>query len=79
VLSSYERQRRIEDMLSSVAYIATNILKKELGMSRVNGQKFTVLKNKKTVITRAGFWKVPHNTRDDDVYLKLGRYKKPKG
>jgi len=47
-------------------------------MSKVKGQKFTVLKNKKTVITRAGFWKVPHNTREDDVYLKIGRYKKPK-
>jgi hypothetical protein len=47
-------------------------------MSKVSGQKFTIIKNKKTVITRAGFWKVPHNTRDDDVYLKLGRYKKAK-
>ncbi len=47
-------------------------------MSRVKGQKFTVLKNKKTVITRAGFWKVPHNTRDDEVFLKVGRYQKPK-
>jgi hypothetical protein len=46
-------------------------------MSKVKGQKFTVLKNKQTVITRAGFWKVPHNTREDDVYLKLGRYTKP--
>lgn len=46
-------------------------------MSRVKGQKFTVLKNKKTVITRAGFWKVPHNTREDEVFLKVGRYKKP--
>jgi hypothetical protein len=48
-------------------------------MSKVKDQKFTVLKNKKTVITRAGFWKVPHNTREDDIFLKLGRYKKPKG
>ncbi len=47
-------------------------------MSGVKGQKFTVLKNKKTVITRAGFWKVSHNTREDEVYLKVGRYKKPK-
>lgn len=47
-------------------------------MSRVKGQKFTVLKNKKTVITRAGFWKVPHHTKDDEIFLKIGRYKKPK-
>ena len=47
-------------------------------MARVNGQKFTVLKDKKTVVTRAGMWKVPHNTRDDEVHLKIGRYRKPK-
>ena len=47
-------------------------------MAKVNGQKFTVLKDKKTVITRAGMWKVPHNTRDDEVHLKIGRYNKPK-
>lgn len=47
-------------------------------MAKVNGQKFTVLKDKKTVVTRAGMWKVPHNTRDDEVHLKLGRYRKPK-
>lgn len=47
-------------------------------MAKVNGQKFTVLKDKKTVITRAGLWKVPHNTREDEVHLKIGRYKKPK-
>lgn len=46
-------------------------------MSRVKDQKFTILKNKKTVITRAGFWKVPHNTKEDEVFLKVGRYKKP--
>ncbi|EOW9306508.1 TPA: hypothetical protein AB5C29_003390 [Vibrio cholerae] len=47
-------------------------------MVKVNGQKFTVLKDKKTVITRAGMWKVPHNTREDEVHLKIGRYHKPK-
>jgi hypothetical protein len=36
----------------------------------------TVLQNKKTVITRANFWKIPHDTRSDDVHLKIGRYKK---
>lgn len=47
-------------------------------MAKVNGQKFTVLKDKKTVVTRAVLWKVPHNTREDEIYLKLGRYIKPK-
>lgn len=46
-------------------------------MSRVKGQLFKVLKNKPTVITRAGFWKIPHDTREDEVSLKIGRYKKP--
>ncbi|EMP86465.1 hypothetical protein VC87395_003683, partial [Vibrio paracholerae 87395] len=30
------------------------------------------------MITRAGMWKVPHNTREDEVHLKIGRYHKPK-
>lgn len=47
-------------------------------MSKVRDQKFIILMDKKTVITRAGFWKVPHNTKEDDIYLKIGRYKKPK-
>lgn len=47
-------------------------------MSRVKGQLFKVLKNKTTVITRAAFWKIPHNTREDEVSLKIGRYTKPK-
>lgn len=47
-------------------------------MSGVKDQKFTVLRNIKTVITRAGFWKVPHYTKEDEIRLKIGRYKKPK-
>ncbi|MDL0438299.1 Shedu immune nuclease family protein [Stutzerimonas frequens] len=47
-------------------------------MSRVKDQKFTVLRDKKSVITRAIFWKIPHNFSDDEVHLKIGRYKKPK-
>lgn len=46
---------------------------------KVKDQKFTVLKDKKTVITRAVFWKVPHNFSDDEIHLKIGRYKKPTG
>lgn len=46
-------------------------------MSRVEGRLAKVLQNKKSVITRAVFWKIPHNSDQEDVRLKLGRYKKP--
>jgi hypothetical protein len=36
-----------------------------------------VLRNKPSVITRAVFWKIHHNTEREDIRLKLGRYKKP--
>lgn len=35
-----------------------------------------VLCDKKTVITKALFWRIPHHTEKEDVRLKLGRYKK---
>ncbi len=47
-------------------------------MSKVKDKLFTVLRDKPTVITRAVFWKIPHNTREDEVTLKVGRYKRPK-
>jgi hypothetical protein len=47
-------------------------------MSNIKGRLFKVLKEKATVVTRAGFWRIPHNTREDGVSLKLGRYTKPK-
>lgn len=47
-------------------------------MSRVKDKLFTVLRDRPQVITRAAFWKIPHNTRDDEVTLKVGRYRKPK-
>jgi len=34
------------------------------------------LKDKKTTVTRAVFWKIPHHTQGEDVSLKIGRYKK---
>ncbi len=46
-------------------------------MSKVTGRLVTILKHKTRVITRAVFWKIPHNSRDDEVALKIGRYKKP--
>lgn len=45
-------------------------------MSRVEGRLGKVLLNKPRVVTRAVFWKIPHNTEREDVRLKLGRYKK---
>lgn len=46
-------------------------------MSRVEGRLAKVLLNKPRVVTRAVFWKIPHNSEREDVRLKLGRYKKP--
>jgi len=47
-------------------------------MSKVKDKLFTVLRDRPRVITRAAFWKIPHNTREDEVTLKIGRYNKPK-
>ncbi len=38
-----------------------------------------VLCNKATVITHAVLWRIPHDSGKEDVHLKVGRYKKPKG
>lgn len=43
----------------------------------LSDKKFTRLKDKKTVITRAAFWKVQRSD-SDEIHLKLGRYQKPK-
>lgn len=47
-------------------------------MSKISGQLIRVLRDKKTVITRAFFWRIPHNSGKVDIRLKVGRYKKPK-
>jgi hypothetical protein len=36
-----------------------------------------VLRDKKTVITRALFWLIRHDSGKEEVHLKIGRYKKP--
>ena len=41
-------------------------------------RRSSIILEKPTVITRAVFWKIPHNSEQEDVHLKLGRYKKPK-
>jgi len=46
-------------------------------MSRVESRLAKVLLNKKTVITRSVFWKIPHDSGIEDIHLKIGRYKKP--
>jgi hypothetical protein len=45
-------------------------------MSNIEGRLTKVLLSKPTVTTRAVFWKIPHNTKKEDICLKLGRYKK---
>ncbi|NCT98292.1 MAG: DUF4263 domain-containing protein [Comamonadaceae bacterium] len=46
-------------------------------MSQIKGRLAKVLLNKKTVVTRAVFWKIPHDSGKEDIRLKLGRYRKP--
>ena len=45
-------------------------------MSKIDGKVVRVLLSKPTVVTRAVFWKIPHNTGRKDICLKIGRYKK---
>jgi hypothetical protein len=47
-------------------------------MSKVEDKLIRILRDKATVITRAIFWKIPHKSGEQDIRLKLGRYKKPK-
>jgi hypothetical protein len=47
-------------------------------MPRIEDRLAKILLKKASVITRAVFWKIPHNnTGEEDIRLKLGRYKKP--
>ncbi|MEQ1535164.1 MAG: Shedu anti-phage system protein SduA domain-containing protein [Burkholderiaceae bacterium] len=45
-------------------------------MSRITAKYSKVLFSKPTVVTRAVFWKIPHDSGAEDICLKLGRYKK---
>jgi len=47
-------------------------------MPRIKDKLAKVLRNKPSVITRAVFWSIPHDSGKEDISLKLGRYKKPK-
>ena len=44
-------------------------------MSKVTASKSVVLRRKKTVFSRAHFWKIPHDSGAEDINLKIGRYK----
>lgn len=46
-------------------------------MSKVADKLIRVLRDKKTVVTKAFFWKIPHTSGRVDIRLKVGRYKKP--
>ncbi|MEW8513199.1 MAG: Shedu anti-phage system protein SduA domain-containing protein [Candidatus Thiodiazotropha sp.] len=46
-------------------------------MSRVTDKFIRVLTEKKRVITKAFFWKIPHDSGRLDIRLKVGGYKKP--
>ncbi len=46
-------------------------------MSKISGKLIRVLRDKKTVVTKAFFWKIPHDSGRVDIRLKVGRYKKP--
>ncbi len=47
-------------------------------MGKLEDYLVATLKDKKTVVTKAIFWKIPHKSQKEDIHLKLGRYKKHK-
>jgi hypothetical protein len=47
-------------------------------VATVKDRLVQIIRNKPRVLTRAIFWKIPHTNSDDEIYLKLGRYNKPK-
>lgn len=44
-------------------------------MSKVSASRTGVLKRKKTVVTKAHFWRIPHDSGAEDIHLKIGRYR----
>lgn len=47
-------------------------------MASVKDRLVKIIRNKPRVLTRAIFWKIPHTNSEDEIYLKIGRYNKPK-
>jgi len=47
----------------------------KVSTSKVTASQSGILKTKKTVVTRAHFWKIPHDSGREEIHLKIGRYK----
>lgn len=47
-------------------------------MAGIKDKLVKIIRDRPRVLTRAIFWKVPHNNSDDEIHLKIGRYNKPK-
>ena len=48
-----------------------------MNLPKIEGRLAKILRIKPSVVTRAVFWKIPHHSKEEDIRLKLGRYKKP--
>lgn len=60
-----------------MAALVTRIVSSRNYMARVSDKLIKVLRDKKTVVTKAFLWQIPHDSGRVDVRLKVGRYKKP--
>lgn len=47
-------------------------------MAGIKDKLVQLIRIRPRVLTRAIFWKVPHNNSDDEIHLKIGRYNRPK-
>jgi Domain of unknown function (DUF4263) len=47
-------------------------------LPHIKGKLVRTLLDKRTVVTRACLWSIPHDSGREDISLKIGRYKKPK-
>lgn len=47
-------------------------------MASIKDKLVQLIRIRPRVLTRAIFWKVPHNNSDDEIHLKIGRYNRPK-
>lgn len=54
------------------------VVSSQKDMSKISDKLIRVLRDKKTIVTKAFFWKIPHDSGRIDIRLKVGRYKKPR-
>lgn len=47
-------------------------------MAGIKDKLVQLIRIRPRVLTRAIFWKVPHNNSNDEIHLKIGRYNRPK-